>query len=118
MKDLTAHFSDSSAWETGNQTGPKIPTGSHDNRHFIRLKNLSQTFSRLSDRERVVLEMVLAGKPNKSIAFRLDCSKRTIEYDRARVLKKLGVGTMSEAIFMAAEFTVLKSMLYDRQQGK
>jgi two-component system, chemotaxis family, CheB/CheR fusion protein len=42
----------------------------------------------LTTRERQVMELVLAGKHNKNIAFDLGISQRTVETHRARITKK------------------------------
>jgi two-component system response regulator FixJ len=44
----------------------------------------------LSPREREVLDGLLAGLPNKSIAYDLEISPRTVEIHRARVMDKMG----------------------------
>ena len=55
----------------------------------------------LSVREREVLEGLLAGLPNKSIAYSLAISPRTVEIHRARVMDKMGARSLSELIQMA-----------------
>src|SRR6516162_3710981 len=55
----------------------------------------------LSPREREVLEGLLAGLPNKSIAYDLAISPRTVEIHRARVMDKMGVRSLSELIRLA-----------------
>jgi two-component system response regulator FixJ len=55
----------------------------------------------LSPRERQVLEGLLAGLPNKSIAYDLAISPRTVEVHRARVMNKTGVRSLSELIRLA-----------------
>jgi len=45
----------------------------------------------LSDREREVMALMVAGKLNKQIAGELDIAIRTVEVHRARVLEKMGV---------------------------
>jgi two-component system response regulator FixJ len=52
----------------------------------------------LSPREREVLEGLLAGLPNKSIAYDLAISPRTVEVHRARVMDKMGARSLSELI--------------------
>jgi DNA-binding NarL/FixJ family response regulator len=52
----------------------------------------------LSARERAVLELTLAGLPNKEIARRLALSPNTIKHHLAAIFRKLGVGNRAEAI--------------------
>jgi two-component system, LuxR family, response regulator FixJ len=55
----------------------------------------------LSSREREVLEGLLAGLPNKTIAYDLAISPRTVEIHRARVMDKMGARSLSELIRLA-----------------
>jgi PAS domain S-box-containing protein len=55
----------------------------------------------LSARERAVLEGLLAGGTNKTIARTLGLSPRTVEIHRARVMEALGVHTLPEAVLIA-----------------
>jgi len=55
----------------------------------------------LSPRERQVLDALLAGRPNKVIAYDLGLSVRTVEVHRARMMQRLGVRQLSEAIRLA-----------------
>jgi two-component system, LuxR family, response regulator FixJ len=55
----------------------------------------------LSPRERQVLDALLAGRPNKVIAYDLGLSVRTVEVHRARMMERLGVRQLSEAIRVA-----------------
>jgi PAS domain S-box-containing protein len=56
----------------------------------------------MSVRERQVLEGLLAGGTNKVIGRALGISPRTVELYRASVMERLGVGTLPEAVLMAA----------------
>lgn len=57
--------------------------------------------SSLTHREREVLEGLVAGKPNKIIAFDLSISPRTVEIYRANVMTKMGAASLSELVRMA-----------------
>ena len=52
----------------------------------------------LSTRERQVLEALVAGQPNKVIAYDLGISVRTVEVHRARMMDRLGVNQFAEAV--------------------
>ena len=56
---------------------------------------------RLSAREREVLEGLVAGLPNKTIAFDLGLSARTIEAHRARVMDKMQARSLPELVRLA-----------------
>lgn len=55
----------------------------------------------LSARERQVLDGLVAGHPNKTIAYDLDISPRTVEIYRANVMTKMAAGSLSELVRMA-----------------
>jgi two-component system response regulator DctR len=59
-------------------------------------RSLRERLATLSQREREVMELVLAGKPNKVIADDLRITMRTVEVHRAHVLEKMGVRTAVE----------------------
>ncbi|MQW87639.1 response regulator FixJ [Sinorhizobium saheli] len=55
----------------------------------------------LSERERQVLSAVVAGLPNKSIAYDLDISPRTVEVHRANVMAKMKAKSLPHLVRMA-----------------
>ena len=52
----------------------------------------------LTQREREVMALVVAGKLNKQIADQLNISMKTVEAHRARVMEKMGVRTLTELV--------------------
>jgi two-component system, LuxR family, response regulator FixJ len=63
----------------------------------------------LTNREREVLDGLVAGHPNKIIAFDLSISPRTVEIYRANVMTKMKAGSLSELVRMALVTGVMKS---------
>jgi two-component system response regulator FixJ len=55
----------------------------------------------LSARERQVLQLLVAGKPNKVIAYELSISPRTVEIHRANVMDKMQAKSLSELVRLA-----------------
>jgi two-component system response regulator FixJ len=55
----------------------------------------------LTAREREVLDGLARGLPNKSIAYDLGISPRTVEIHRANLMAKLEVKSLSEALRIA-----------------
>ena len=62
---------------------------------------LHDRLASLSAREREVLEGLVAGLPNKTIAYDLGISPRTVEIYRANVMTKMKAGSLSELVRMA-----------------
>jgi two-component system, LuxR family, response regulator FixJ len=55
----------------------------------------------LSERERQVLDGLVSGLPNKTIAYDLGISPRTVEIHRANVMSKMAAGSLSHLVRMA-----------------
>jgi len=66
-----------------------------------RAHDASTAIAGLTDRERDVLEGLAQGLPNKTIAFDLGISPRTVEVHRANLMTKLGVRSLSDALRLA-----------------
>ncbi|MGV8840272.1 MAG: response regulator FixJ [Bauldia sp.] len=62
---------------------------------------VAQRVASLSPRERQVLEGVVAGKPNKVIAYDLDISPRTVEVYRANLMTKMQASSLSHLVRLA-----------------
>jgi RNA polymerase sigma factor (sigma-70 family) len=54
----------------------------------------------LTPREREVLDLMVKGKQNKSVAQELGVSPRTVEIHRARVMEKMQVQSVAELVHM------------------
>ncbi len=61
----------------------------------------SEALGRLSPRERQVLDLVVASKPNKIIADILGISIKTVELHRSNMMNKLGVRSVPELMKVA-----------------
>jgi two-component system response regulator FixJ len=65
------------------------------------LAQLQEKLASLSNREREVLEGLVAGYPNKTIAYDLGISPRTVEIYRANVMSKMKAASLSDLVRMA-----------------
>lgn len=70
-------------------------------RKLVRAEEAAVRLQVLTLREREVLEGLAKGFPNKTIAYDLGISPRTVEIHRANLMTKLGVSSLSEALRIA-----------------
>jgi FixJ family two-component response regulator len=61
----------------------------------------------LTPREREVMLLVAAGKPNKVVSTELDLSVRTVEVHRARVIEKMRADSLADLVRMAVACELL-----------
>ena len=59
-------------------------------------REVQQRLNSLTERERDVMNLVIAGLPNKLVADQLNISVRTVEVHRSRVFDKMGVKSAVE----------------------
>jgi two-component system response regulator FixJ len=71
----------------------------------------------LSTREREVLDGLLAGQPNKLIAYDLGISVRTVEVHRARMMERLGMHQLAEVIRLGVMARLNASPPANRRKG-
>jgi FixJ family two-component response regulator len=64
-------------------------------------QSVAARLASLTTRERQVLNLIVAGRANKVIAFELSISPRTVENHRARVMEKLRVKSVAELVRLA-----------------
>lgn len=72
-----------------------------DSKRQVERAEINERLASLSSRERQVLEGLVAGHPNKTIAFDLGISPRTVEIYRANVMTKMQAGSLSDLVRMA-----------------
>jgi RNA polymerase sigma factor (sigma-70 family) len=64
-------------------------------------EELRSRFEQLTQRERQVLELVVAGMLNKQIAADLGITEVTVKIHRARVMQKMQAGSLADLVRMA-----------------
>ncbi len=64
-------------------------------------KNTQSLLSKLTGRERQVLERIVAGRLNKQIADDLSISIKTVEAHRANIMEKVNVNTVADLLRLA-----------------
>ena len=77
---------------------------------YEELNQLEELEQKLKDREKVVLQQVLDGKLNKTIARDLHVSERTIELDRKRLIEKFSAVNSASLIAKASRLSALREV--------
>lgn len=72
-----------------------------DDRKDAERSEVLDKLATLSTRERQVLDGLVTGLPNKSIAYDLKISPRTVEIYRANAMTKMGARSLSDLVRMA-----------------
>jgi two-component system, LuxR family, response regulator FixJ len=67
-------------------------------RERARHDDIATLFAGLTPREREVMDLVVAGKPNREIATDLGLSAKTVEVHRAHVMSKLHVDSLANLV--------------------
>ena len=65
---------------------------------FAAQSEIAARLAKLSPREREVLDLVVAGKMNKTIADVMNISIKTVEAHRAKVMEKMGARSLAELV--------------------
>jgi FixJ family two-component response regulator len=69
-------------------------------------REIAERFRVLTVKDRAVLDLLLTGLPNKSIALRLSVTERAVEMRRASLMKKLRAKSHAELIRLVTQFEV------------
>jgi len=64
---------------------------------------IAQRLAKLSPREKEVLDLVIAGKMNKTIADAMNISIKTVEAHRAKVMDKMGARSLAELVQLVVQ---------------
>jgi len=67
------------------------------------LQDVKDRYATLSQREREVMALVVAGLLNKQIAGELGISEITVKAHRGKVMRKMGAGSVADLVKMALE---------------
>lgn len=63
-----------------------------------KLDNLRSSFDVLTNREKEIMELVVAGSPSKVIGMKLGISSKTVDIHRSSIMKKLDVRNIAELV--------------------
>ena len=71
---------------------------------------IEERISRLNERDRETLQLILAGESNKSMAAKLLLSERAVEMRRSTIMKKLDVQSLAELLELAVTHRILDEL--------
>lgn len=81
---------------------------------FVELfERINSSVTQLTSREKKVLEAIVDGQLNKSIAKDLDVSVRTVEGDRARIVEKFKADTTGQVVGLYAQYKLMTDLGVD-----
>jgi RNA polymerase sigma factor (sigma-70 family) len=80
-----------------------VQSGSQQLEKLTRKQQTRALLDELTEREREVMLLAVAGHPNKEIARRLDISHRTVEIHKAKIMHKTGALNLLDLARMAQE---------------
>ena len=73
-------------------------------RNYLRLDSI---WTSLTERQRIVVELLADGLLNKTVARKLGVSQRTVEVERSRLLETFQVDSIPELVSQVTEYRML-----------
>ncbi|WP_321475163.1 response regulator transcription factor [uncultured Paludibaculum sp.] len=73
----------------------------------LQQRNLQDSYSLLTDREREILQLLAEGRSNKDVANLLDLSVYTVETHRTRIMQKLNLHNTAELVLYAVRKKII-----------
>jgi RNA polymerase sigma factor (sigma-70 family) len=70
-------------------------------REAVLVAELRERYATLTERERQIMTLVVAGRANKQIAAELNLSEMTVKVHRGQVMRKMQAGSLPELVRMA-----------------
>jgi FixJ family two-component response regulator len=86
-----------------DRVGEALAASAEDLRQRAERRRQEEKLSGLTEREREVLKLVIAGKTSKAIALDLDISVKTVENHRHNIMAKADVTSVTQLIAWAGE---------------
>ena len=81
-------------WQPEDGEGTASPTGA----------TVAERMKALTPQQHNILGLIVAGKPNKIIAYELDIAETTVKAHVTLILRKLGVFSRTQAVLAARDF--------------
>ncbi|MGH1571183.1 response regulator transcription factor [Methylobacterium sp. P31] len=74
--------------------------------------DIEVSISRLSEREQLILTMLVSGSPNKIIARRLDITEATVKVHMKSIMRKIRASNRTQAAIWAAKNGIVTPVDY------
>jgi len=81
-----------------DQIHAAIVQDARSRREEMERREIVKRLETLSEREKDILAEIVAGKTNKAMASQFGVAVKTVEFHRANIMKKIGVGNVAELV--------------------
>jgi FixJ family two-component response regulator len=76
-------------------------------REAVLVGELQERYATLTERERQIMTLVVAGRANKQIAAELELSEMTVKVHRGQVMRKMQAGSLAKLVRIADRLAAL-----------